>query len=119
LALPARYRDWAARQKLDVAAAPSRNAARSDRLAVLAPADRDAFVLSPELPRRYQSLELRCEAPEAAGEVVWLVDGCEHARVGPPFVARWQLEPGVHRFQVERSGARSPAVEVVVYGAAR
>ncbi|MBP1620915.1 MAG: hypothetical protein H6Q02_1682, partial [Acidobacteria bacterium] len=81
LALPARYRDWAARQGLVVAAAPARDGAVAGRLAVLAPADRDAFVLSPELPRRFQSLELRCEAPGAAGEVVWLVDGREHARV--------------------------------------
>jgi len=118
LALPARYRDWAARQGLAVAAAPARDGAAAGRLAVLAPADRDAFVLSPELPRRFQSLELRCEAPGPAGEVVWLVDGREHARVGPPFVARWQLEPGVHRFQVARGGSRSAAVEVTVYGSA-
>jgi penicillin-binding protein 1C len=117
LALPARYRDWAAQQGLALAVVPARRGA-AGRLAVLAPADRDAFVLSPELPRRFQSLELRCEAPGPAGEVVWLVDGREHARVGPPFVARWELAPGVHRFQVSSRGSRSSAVEVTVYGSA-
>jgi penicillin-binding protein 1C len=118
LALPARYRDWAAQQGLALAVVPVRRGAAAGRLAVLAPVDRDAFVLSPELPRRYQSLELRCEAPARADQVVWLVDSREHARVGPPFVARWELEPGVHRFQVESRGVRSLAVEITVYGSA-
>ena len=87
-----------------------------DRLAVLAPADGDAFVLSAELPRRFQSLELRCAVPGAPAEVIWLVDGGEHARVGPPYAARWELTPGAHRFQVVADGTRSRPVAVTVYG---
>jgi len=116
---PALYRDWAAdegllstRTTVATASAP----AAGDRLAVLTPADGDAFVLSPDLPRRFQSLELRCAVPGDPREVTWLVDGVTHTRVSPPYASRWELSPGAHRFQVRADGVRSRPVVVTVYG---
>ncbi|HPC83647.1 MAG TPA: penicillin-binding protein 1C [Thermoanaerobaculaceae bacterium] len=115
---PALYRDWAAGEGLLppatlIAQAPAR---QDEVLAVLAPADGDAFVLSPDLPRRFQSLELRCSVPGTPAEVTWLVDGAPLARVSPPYAARWELVPGVHRFEVTATGARSRPVVVSVFG---
>lgn len=115
---PSLYRDWAAGEGLLVpettlaAALP----AAGDHPTVLAPADGDAFVLSADLPRRFQSLELRCAVPGAPSAVTWLVDGVEYARVGPPYAARWELTPGAHRFQALADGSRSRPVAVTVYG---
>lgn len=116
---PALYRDWAAnegslRTWTPVATAPA--PAAGDHLAVLMPADGDAFVLSPDLPRRFQSLELRCAVPGDPGDVTWLVDGVTHTHVGPPYASRWELTPGAHRFQVQADGVRSRPVVVTVYG---
>jgi penicillin-binding protein 1C len=130
VAWPPLYRDWAARQGLVsegavVAAAgavvspPVRSAVDPTHgagIAVAAPADGDAFVLSPELPRRFQSLELRCAVAGAPAEVVWLVDGREHARAAPPYAASWPLSPGEHRIQAQAGARRSAPVRVTVYG---
>lgn len=116
---PALYRDWAAGEGLLEPAtvlADSTASRRDEVLAVLAPTDGDAFVLSPDLPRRYQSLELRCAVPGGPAEVTWLVDGEPLARVGAPFAARWELAPGAHRFEVVAGDARSRPVVVSVFG---
>ncbi|MGV8041192.1 MAG: penicillin-binding protein 1C [Thermoanaerobaculaceae bacterium] len=116
---PALYRDWAAGEGLlapDTLLADSTPSRRDEVLAVLAPADGDAFVLSPDLPRRFQSLELRCAVPGAPVEVTWLVDGEPLAHVGSPFAARWELTPGQHRFEVVAGDARSRPVVVSVFG---
>jgi len=130
VAWPPLYRAWAAEQGLvvegavTVAAAAGApvpaltpfDAAGRAAVAVAAPADGDAFVLSPELPRRFQSLELRCAVAGAPAEVVWEVDGREHARVAAPYTASWRLEPGEHRIQAVAGGRRSAPVRVSVYG---
>ena len=130
VAWPPRYRDWAAGEGLvadgvvlaRAAAAPAgpgdagRAGAGSAAVAVTAPADGDAFVLSPELPRRFQSLELRCAVAGTPAEVVWLVDGREHARSAPPYRAGWPLAPGEHRIQAQAGDRRSAPVRVTVYG---
>lgn len=115
---PSLYRDWAAGEGL---LAPETTLAAAlpaagDHLTVLAPTDGDAFVLSADLPRRFQSLELRCAVPGAPSAVTWLVDGVEHTRAGPPYASRWELAPGAHRFQVVADGVRSRPVVVNVYG---
>jgi penicillin-binding protein 1C len=124
VAWPPLYRDWAARQGLvaegtvvAAAAAPaSVDPTRGAELAIAAPADGDAFVLSPELPRRFQSLELRCAAAGAPPEVVWLIDGREHARAASPYTATWRLEPGEHRIQAAAGRRRSAPVRITVLG---
>jgi penicillin-binding protein 1C len=125
VAWPPFYRDWAARQGLAaegtvVAAAGAAPAGidptRGAELAIAAPADGDAFVLSPELPRRFQSLELRCAVAGAPAEVVWLVDGREHARAPAPYTATWRLAPGEHRIQAAAGARRSAPVRITVHG---
>ncbi len=125
--LPPLYRGWAAREiaaPATRASFPAAAGGTSKRLdpsvgtpiAVTAPANEDAFVLSPDLPRRFQSLELRCAVEGEPPEVVWLVDGREHARGGAPYTARWVLEPGMHRIEAVSGGRRSAPVVVTVYG---
>jgi hypothetical protein len=125
VAWPPLYRDWAVRQGLAAegsviaraAAAPAAvDPTRGAELAIATPADGDAFVLSPELPRRFQSLELRCAAAGAPPEVVWLIDGREHARAAPPYTATWRLEPGEHRIQAAAGPRRSAPVRITVLG---
>lgn len=116
---PALYRDWAAAQGLHSpetlpASAPPTHP--DEVLAVLAPTDGDAFVLSPDLPRRFQSLDLRCAVPGHPPEVTWLLNGQPLAHVGPPYSTRWELTPGTHRFAVRSGRATSPSVVVQVFG---
>jgi hypothetical protein len=33
-------------------------------------------------------------------EVIWLIDGKEHVRVGYPYTVRWRLQSGEHSVQV-------------------
>lgn len=116
---PALYRGWAAGQGLlapeilPVSAPPTHP---NDVLAVLAPADGDAFVLSPDLPRRFQSLDLRCAVPGHPPEVTWLLNGEPLAHVGPPYSTRWELTPGTHRLAVRAGRTTSPTVVVQVFG---
>ncbi|MEW6335817.1 MAG: penicillin-binding protein 1C [Acidobacteriota bacterium] len=116
---PPQYRDWAAGEGLLEPAAPAAARGPSRRAGapeVLAPADGDAFVLSPDLPRAFQSLELRCAVPGDPSEVTWLVDGKPLYSATAPYTARWELAAGPHRFEVVADGSRSRAVLVEVYG---
>jgi len=131
VAWPAAYRDWAAGEGLlttgvvlaaggeggrgTAGRAPERATAGAG-IAVATPADGDAFVLSPELPRRFQTLELRCAVAGSPATVVWLVDGEEHARVASPYRASWPLAPGEHRIEAVAGGCRSRPVRVTVLG---
>ncbi len=116
---PPLYRDWAAGEGLLDEAARAADGAPARVVGVpqvLSPADGDAFVLSPDLPRAFQSLELRCSIPGDPAEVTWLVDGKSLDSVAAPYTARWELAAGQHRFQVVAGGLRSRAVVVEVYG---
>jgi penicillin-binding protein 1C len=127
---PALYRAWAAGEGLldpvsdDAAASEPRAEASLHEIdptggapiAILSPSDGDAFMVVPDLPRAYQSLELRCSVRKAPKEVVWIVDGREVARSQPPYSSRWVLAPGAHRIQAVAAGLRSRAVAITVYG---
>ncbi len=125
VAWPPLYRDWAAAEGLlaETGAAPARDddgpridPTRGAPLAVTAPSDGDAFMLVPDLPRRFQSLELRCAIRGAPREVIWIVDGSEVARVASPYAARWPLSPGVHRIETLAGSLRSRPVTITVFG---
>jgi penicillin-binding protein 1C len=131
VAWPPLYRDWAAREGLRSAhagpgepAAASRSGARhvdptrGARLAILSPADGDAFVISPDLPVRFQRLELRCSVRERPEEVRWLLDGRELARARFPYTASWTLEAGTHVLELAAGMERSAPVTIEVYGSA-
>jgi penicillin-binding protein 1C len=128
-AWPPLYREWAAAAGLAAegvvvaAVAPSPDEVRRSvdpsrgaPIAVAAPANGDAFVISPELPRRFQTLELRCSVQGSPSEVVWLVDGEEVARAAAPYASSWRLTAGEHRIQVIAGTLRSAPVRVTVYG---
>jgi penicillin-binding protein 1C len=128
---PPLYQEWAATAGLEadgmVVAAGSSGSGGAARertvdptrgapIAVSAPANGDAFVISPELPRRFQTLELRCAVQGSPAEVVWLVDGSEYARAAAPYAASWRVSAGVHRIQAAAGALRSAPVRVTVYG---
>lgn len=119
---PARYRAWAAELGLTKGEpgggqAPSVARREEDSsLQVLSPAHGDAYVVSPELPRTYQTLELRCAVPARVTEVTWLVNGVPLARAASPFTVSWVVQPGEHRFQVQAGQLRSKPVVITVYG---
>lgn len=114
---PAAFRAWAAAEGLlaEEPAAPPVVAGEPPILTILSPADGDAFVLTPDLPREFQRLELRCAASGVAGEVVWLVDGAELGRSASPHSLRWPLAPGTHRIEAASGGLRSRPVRVTVF----
>lgn len=125
---PARYRPWAAAQGLldkEVASAsldpPSRPPAGprdQAALSILTPAGGDSFLISGEIPREFQTLELTLSAPGAPSAIAWLVDGREWQNAPPPYTARWPLEPGTHRFEAASGALRSRPVTVTVFGPA-
>ncbi len=118
---PAPYYGWAVEAGLGGARAPSGEAQLATwegdpRPRILSPAHDDAFVLSPELPRAYQTLLLRCEVHVPAEKVTWLVDGRVVATVSAPFSTPWVLEPGVHRIEAHAGALRSAPAVITVYG---
>ncbi|HEU4402550.1 MAG TPA: penicillin-binding protein 1C [Candidatus Polarisedimenticolia bacterium] len=136
IAWPPLYRDWAAHEGLLAVAAPDPSGGDAGRpyapaesgaralldptrglpLSVVTPAHGDAYVIVPDLPRRFQTLELRCSVRGAPGEVVWLVDGAEAARVPPPYSTSWTLRPGTHSIEAAAGALRSEPVTITVYG---
>lgn len=124
---PAAFLDWAVEnglaaapeQALAVATGPRSigplDPAGGQPLAVLYPAPGDAFMITPELPRDAQALEMRCAAEGNPPEVVWFVDGVEFARSAAPYRVRWPLVAGEHRIEVRNGALRSRPVRIAVY----
>lgn len=56
-------------------------------------------MLDPETPVRYQTLSLEAKVEPAVPYLIWYVDGKAMEPVGYPYVMRWRLEKGQHRFQ--------------------
>ena len=83
---------------------------------ITAPVEGDAFLLSADLPRRFQTVELRADVPGNPREVVWVVNGRELARAGAPYTVRFALEPGRHRIEARADGRTSRPVTFTVYG---
>jgi len=63
------------------------------------PVDRSRIMLDPETPVRYQTLSLEAKVEPAVPYLIWYVDGKAMEPVGYPYVMRWRLEKGQHRFQ--------------------
>ncbi len=118
---PAPFLGWALEAGLVSETSPPRETPLAGwegdpRPRILSPAHNDAFVLSPELPRVYQTLLLRCAVPPPAEKVTWLVNGQAVATVASPFSASWMLQPGVHRIEAQTGSLRSAPAVVTVYG---
>lgn len=80
------------------------------------PAGGRAFI-DPELPRKFQTLNLQVTVEPSVSGVEWYVDGKLFAAVSYPYTARWPLEGGVHSFQVRVPGTSiaSPVATFTVY----
>ena len=87
---------------------------RRVRPKLLSPSPGGRYLIDPSFGRRYQALPLKAEIPEAAKEVVWVVDGEPYATVTWPFGARWSLEEGEHTFQVVADGRASELAQITV-----
>ncbi|MBN2797741.1 MAG: transglycosylase domain-containing protein [Deltaproteobacteria bacterium] len=61
----------------------------------------------PDIPPELSTVALRVEVSERVPQVVWEVDGEPWRVAGPPYTARWPIQPGLHRFQ-----ARLPWSEI-------
>lgn len=112
---PAAYLDWAAKEGL-LENDPPEVARASGPPEITAPAQGDTFLLSADLPRRFQTVELRAAVPGNPREVVWIVDGRELARASAPYSVRFTLEPGTHRVEARADGRISRPVTFTVYG---
>lgn len=119
---PALYRAWA--HEAGPAPGALTTAAMLDPtarapLAILTPTSGDSFMLAPDLPRRFQTVELRCAARRHPARVTWLVDGEPLADVAAPYTASWPLVPGVHRIEaLDGTGAAAAVVVAVLDGTA-
>lgn len=126
VAWPPAYADWAFREglvqpdrargtSLPLVVATALDPGAGELLAVTAPAPGDRYVLVPDVPRRYQTIEFRCAVHHDAGEVVWRVNGREVARAGFPFSVSWPLERGRHTIEVAVGSVRSAPVTIQVF----
>lgn len=118
---PPRFRPWAVAEGLvpQNYSYVAQSKAPSGPLSILTPSPGDSFLISNEIPLQFQTLELTVSVPGSPTEVLWLVDGREWKRVGPPFSARWPLEPGEHRFEALAGRKRSRGVTITVFGPGR
>jgi penicillin-binding protein 1C len=94
-----------------VAAAGSRLAGT---LAILTPADGQAFVFLRDRPAADQQIELRAAAPTDAGGLFWFADGQLVARTAPSASLRWPLAPGRHELRCLDTLGRSASVRITV-----
>ena len=70
------------------------------RLAISFPDDGDVLKIDPVLRREYQTILLQAVVPPGMDEIEWFINDTSYARVRRPFQARWQLQPGKHRFHI-------------------
>lgn len=102
-----RYAAWAERRGLEQPPRPD-DPRRAAELQISSPSTGGRYRIDPDLPARYQTLELAATVWPSVPEVDWYVDGKRIARVGYPYTARWPMQPGVHAVQV-----RFPRADVV------
>jgi penicillin-binding protein 1C len=92
--------------------APALRGTRAARLRVSAPEPGTVILADPEVPPGAATIALQAEADPETREVLWFVDGRPWRLVGPPFAARWPIEPGTHSFQVRLPGREDASAPV-------
>jgi len=124
---PPAFREWAAREGLLpgvaregedeplVAEATPLDPGAGRLLAILAPVPGDRFVLVPDIPGRYQTIEFRCAVADTPEHVVWSVNGREVVRAPFPYTFSWPLERGIHTVQAAAGPLLSEPVTIHVY----
>ncbi len=81
------------------------------RLQIVAPHSGDRFVLSDD---QDNLVRLRAIPEEPLPEIVWLVDGREIARVGPPYEAFWEMTRGLHEVTALGPGEEAAQIRFTV-----
>lgn len=81
------------------------------RISIVSPHNGDRFVRSPD---EENLVRLRAIPEEPLSEVIWLVDGIETARVGPPYEAFWPMQPGAHTITVLSPGEEAAQIHVTI-----
>ncbi len=81
------------------------------RISIVSPHDGDRFVRSPD---EENLVRLRAIPEAPLSEVIWLVDGVETARVGPPYEAFWQMQPGAHTITVLSPGEEAAQIHITI-----
>lgn len=108
--LPPRYAAWQVAAGLPGPARAAVPDAGPVALDVVSPVDGARVTRDPDAPAAMSSLRLAVAVSGEVDQVVWYVDGAPYVVVGPPYEARWPLEPGEHTFEAglpwrpERSG---------------
>lgn len=81
------------------------------RISIVSPHTGDRFVRSPD---EENLIRLRAIPEEPLPEVIWLVDGVETARVGPPYEAFWPMQPGAHTITVLSPGEEASQIHITI-----
>lgn len=81
------------------------------RISIVSPHNGDRFVRSPD---EENLIRLRAIPEEPLSEVIWLVDGLEAARVGPPYEAFWPMQPGAHIITVLSPGEEAAQIHITI-----
>lgn len=81
------------------------------RITIVSPHTGDRFVRSPD---EENLVRLRAIPEEPLSEIVWLVDGVEVARVGPPYEAFWPMQPGAHAITALTPGEEAAQVHITI-----
>jgi penicillin-binding protein 1C len=117
--LPARYAAWqrAAGLPTPSGGAPSGTGQPEVRLEVVSPVAGAEVSPDPDGPPAWSTLRLLVSVAPAVDQIVWYVDGEPFTVVGPPYEARWPVQPGLHTFEagVPFRPERSAPVTVTVF----
>jgi len=116
LVLPGAYAVWASKKGFGPPQ-PAQATMPRAQLKIQFPVAGSRLHLDPGTPSQFQTLPLRAVVEPALSEIVWFVDGEPYQTVRYPYQARWQLEPGEHRFQVRlpRANIQSEVVTLTVF----
>jgi penicillin-binding protein 1C len=78
---------------------------------IVAPHENDRFILS---QGKENFLYMRAIPERPTSEIVWLINGREYIRVGPPFEVYWPMEPGRHRITAIGEGQAAAEVNISI-----
>lgn len=97
--LPPRYAGWQQREGLPTPTRPLLTDDGPVALSLVSPVNGAHVTRDPDAAPGMSSLRLSVAVSAPVEQVVWYVDGAPFAVVGPPYEARWALEPGEHAFE--------------------
>ena len=87
-------------------------------VAITEPADGSRLLIDPESPLRMRTIGLHVTVDPPVPSIIWFVDGLPYTMAEYPYATRWNMEPGIHTFQVScaESGVRSKQIRITVDG---